>query len=131
MQVSQSTAGQLKKLTRYLAGRLFSQTALTVHPADADNRGMNMSRPIDLIADITDEYIARHFEGTNYGHTNYRDIVGKGCLSAMAGYNNGYTTQRILINMGLTTEKLQLTKRGREFLFWHFNYQPVNGREID
>ncbi len=36
-----------------------------------------MSRPIDLIADITDEYIASHFEGTNYGHTNYRDIVGK------------------------------------------------------
>lgn len=90
-----------------------------------------MSRPIDVIADITDEYIARHFEGMNYGHTNYRDIVGKGCLSAMAGYHNGHTTQCILINMGLTTEKLRLTKRGREFLFWHFNYQPVNGREID
>lgn len=90
-----------------------------------------MSRPIDLIADITDEYIARHFEGTNYGHTNYRDIVGKGCLNAMAGYHNGYTTQCILIDMGLTTEKLRLTKRGREFLFWHFNYHPVNGRKID
>ncbi|HHV7361111.1 TPA: hypothetical protein ACUNBO_003796 [Morganella morganii] len=88
-----------------------------------------MSRLIDLIADITDEYIAKHFEGTNYGHTNYRDIVGKGCLSAMAGYSNGYATQRILINMGLTTEKLQLTTRGREFLFWHFVYQPVNGRK--
>lgn len=86
-----------------------------------------MSRPIDLIADIADEYIARHFEGTNY---NYRDIVGKGCLSAMAGYHNGHTTQCILINMGLITEKLRLTKRGREFLFWHFNYQPVNGQKI-
>ncbi|HCT7641276.1 TPA: hypothetical protein OT834_002054 [Morganella morganii] len=87
-----------------------------------------MSRPIDLIADITDEYIAWHFEGTNYGHTNYRDIVGKGCLNAMAGYHNGYTTQCMLIDMGLTTEKLRLTKRGREFLFWHFNYQQVNGQ---
>lgn len=90
-----------------------------------------MSRSIDLIADITDEYIAKHFEGTNFGHTNYRDIVGNGCLKVMAGYHNGYTAQRILVNMGLITEKLRLTKRGREFLFWHFNYQHVNGREID
>ena len=50
--------GAVEKLARYLAGLLFSQTALTVHLADADNRGMNMSRPINLITDITDEYIA-------------------------------------------------------------------------
>lgn len=90
-----------------------------------------MSRPIDLIADITDEYIAKHFENTNYGRTNYRDILGYGCLSAMAGFPNGHTTQRILINMGLVTGKLNLTKRGREFLFWHFYCQPVNGQKID
>lgn len=90
-----------------------------------------MSRPIDLIADITDEYIAKHSEVTNYSHINYRDIVDKECLNAMVGYHNGYTTQCILINMGLTTEKLRLTKSGREFLFWHFNYQPVNGRKVD
>lgn len=89
-----------------------------------------MMRRIDSIADITDEYIATHFEGTNYGHTNYRDIVGKGCLNVMAGYHNGYTTQCILIKMGLTTEKLRLTKRGREFLFWHFNYRPEQGRKV-
>ncbi|WP_193829375.1 hypothetical protein [Morganella morganii] len=40
-----------------------------------------MSRPIDLIADITDEYIAKHFEGTNYGHTNFgTSLVKDACM---------------------------------------------------
>lgn len=92
---------------------------------------MNIMRQIESIADITDEYIAKHFENTNFGHTNYRDIVGNGCLKVMAGYHNGYTARCILINMGLVTEKLKLTKRGREFLFWHFTYRPEQGRKVE
>lgn len=85
------------------------------------------NRPIDKIAHMTDEFINGHFEGTNYGHTNYRHIVVKGLLSRMAGYHVGFTTQGRLIEMGLITPKtLKLTERGRFFLFWSLIYNPAN-----
>lgn len=59
MPVSQSAVWRLKKLVRYLAGLLFSRTALTVHPVDADNRGMNMKDRIKF----SDEMLAAVIDG--------------------------------------------------------------------
>ncbi|MCG3470808.1 hypothetical protein L7750_10520 [Xenorhabdus bovienii] len=81
---------------------------------------------------ITNEYITEHFSGTNYGHENYRAIIEQGCLKALAGYHNGYTTTTILIEMGLITKKpYELTQRGREFLFRSFSHNAPNGRLAD
>ncbi|MFC5046921.1 hypothetical protein ACFSTE_15890 [Aquimarina hainanensis] len=88
----------------------------------------------DKVEDIiTDEDLIKAFERANFGdRSSKRDIVRYTLLRAASGYYNGYTSQRIIHALGLTTikriinevglvkEELILTKKGKEYLYEAF-----------
>lgn len=73
---------------------------------------------------VLDSELQSAFDGTNFGErTNkiewQRKSVGCACLKRLEGYHTGYTMERILINLGLLTERpnLNITRKGKNFIF--------------
>lgn len=69
---------------------------------------------------MTNEQLAPLFEGTNFGHTNYREIVLEGLMKVATHYHNGYTLENILKDNGFTkvnSRVRELTETGRR-LMW-------------
>lgn len=58
------------------------------------------------------------FKGTNFGSTNYNDIVREGLLKVVCHYWNGHTLTNILISLGYRhKDKNELTDIGRKVLY--------------
>ncbi len=76
---------------------------------------------------LTDAQIEEAFQNTNFGHTNYRQLLEQGVLKKVVGYHSGYTLTQILIKLHLITEKLNLTTEGRDFLFNAFYQEKHSG----
>jgi len=45
---------------------------------------------------VTDEQMLAVFQGTNFGHTDFRGLLGQGCIKALAGWHQGHTLNTIL-----------------------------------
>lgn len=75
----------------------------------------------DSVEDIiTDEALIKAFGYSNFGDSSKRDVVRYALLKTASGYHNGHTAQCIINELGLTTKKLSLTKKGKEYLYEAF-----------
>ena len=61
---------------------------------------------------ITKEEIDSVWGNANFGDGDRLDIIKLATLKRACGYCNGFTATQILFNLGLTTKKDKLTKRG-------------------
>lgn len=69
---------------------------------------------------MTNEQLASLFAGTNFGHTNYRELVLEGLMKVATHYHNGYTLESILKHNDLiisTDFQRDLTVKGRRLLW--------------
>lgn len=69
---------------------------------------------------ITDKRLEKVFRNTNFGNTTKRDVVRYALMKVACHYHNGHTSQCIIEELSLCTEKLNLTKFGREYLYEAF-----------
>jgi len=65
---------------------------------------------------ISDEEIEQAFKGTNFGHTNYRDLLSASVLKKAAGYHCGWTITTIMKELKLIGKNETITKRGKLLL---------------
>lgn len=70
-----------------------------------------------LATEVTDEEIAKAFEGSNFGNRKPRDVLALSVLKVALCYHCGYTITEIMNRMGLTTPKGRVTERGRLFCY--------------
>ena len=64
------------------------------------------------IMKLTDAEIAAAFAGTNFGHTNYRELLHASVFKKLVGYHCGHTITIIMEKMGLIGKTGKPTKRG-------------------
>lgn len=69
------------------------------------------------LTQVTNEEIEVAFAGTDFGTTEHRLLLLRSVLKVALGYHCGSTITGIMQRMGLTTEKLKLTPRGKEFCY--------------
>ena len=88
-----------------------------------------LGRILDINDIVPERFIARAFEGTRFGgemtNIRARKILAEGVSKRLAGYSTGHTVKCCMIECGLLTEKLTVTKRGRSFLFHWLNKRGV------
>ena len=64
------------------------------------------------VKDVTDAEIAAAFEGTNFGHAHYRELLNVSVLKRLVGYHCGHTITQIMKELGLIGKTEKPTKRG-------------------
>lgn len=69
---------------------------------------------------VTIEEIDAVWGNSNFGTMSKEDVVKFGLLKCASGYHQGHTSQCILKELGLITEKYNLTRRGRYCLYEFF-----------
>jgi hypothetical protein len=70
---------------------------------------------------VTDEQIKKEFQGTNFGRTDYRQIMAECVLKRLTGYHDGGTITKICRDLGLLTfKRLNPTRKGKWFTLQHF-----------
>lgn len=75
---------------------------------------------------LTDEVIAKAFEGTNFGRTDFRTILAESVLKRAAGYRDGYTATTICVELGLLKGKdNKPSKLGMIFTLHHYSQKKV------
>jgi hypothetical protein len=78
---------------------------------------------------VTDEQMQSVFQGTNFGHTDYRGLLAQGCIKALAAWHQGHTLTTILeelrlINWNRQTSKIKVTAKGRHYIWLAFKGRP-------
>ena len=68
-------------------------------------------------SEITDEEVVEAFTGTKFGDRDHRTLLEQGVLKRLCDYSTGYTLQMIMLYLGLTTPKNNVTKKGKRFVF--------------
>ena len=48
---------------------------------------------------MTNEYFAPFFKGTNFGSTDYVELIREGLKKVITGYSNGHTMNCILLDL--------------------------------
>lgn len=85
---------------------------------------------------ITDAQIMEAFRGTNFGYGDgseigtvdfHRQLLEQGVLKKLVRYHSGHTLTQILIKLGLITEKLHVTIKGKEFIYEAFYEERYSG----
>jgi hypothetical protein len=76
---------------------------------------------------VTDEEIENAFAGANFGTRGYRKLLEQGVLKRLTGFYNGCTLTHIMHDLGLTTEKDNVTKKGKQFCMHAFYDQSNSG----
>lgn len=66
---------------------------------------------------VTEADIAKAFEGTNFGRTDYKQLLALSVLKTALRYHCGHTITHIMYRMGLTTQKGRVTEKGRLFCY--------------
>jgi hypothetical protein len=69
---------------------------------------------------ITDDDLETSFGNANFGSKSKRDVVKYSLLKYACGYSTGYTAKCILLDLGLLSNSLTLTTKGKEYLFFAF-----------
>ena len=69
---------------------------------------------------ITDKQLKNAFAYANFGKSTKRNVVRYALLKVACGYHNGHTSQCIINELGLCTDNLKLTKKGKEYLYEAF-----------
>ena len=89
-------------------------------------RDPNINAVTDL---VTDEQMQASFNGTNFGHTDFRGLLAQGCIKALAGWHQGHTITCILEELRLISrnrraDKIKLTAKGRHYIYLAFKARP-------
>ena len=84
---------------------------------------LKVEKPVKLELQeiISDAQIAKIFGNANYGMMARRDVVRFGLLKCVCGYRQGHTSTQILNELGLTTKKYAITKKGKKYLWFAFD----------
>lgn len=80
-------------------------------------------KPEDI---ISDEEIERVHANANFGSMGKREVVNQGVLKCASGYSQGHTSNQIIKEHGLVTEKYRLTRKGQRYLWAAFNTKPMS-----
>lgn len=72
--------------------------------------------PRTEVSILTDDEIAAAFLGTNFGHTNYRELLESSVLKKMMGYHCGHTITTIMQQLRLIGKREKPTVRGRKLV---------------
>lgn len=72
---------------------------------------------------VDDAEIAKAFDGTNFGRTDYRRLLALSVMKVALRYHCGHTITVIMQDMGLITTKGRVTERGRRFCYWELDGQ--------
>lgn len=78
-------------------------------------------------SNITDAEIYVAFENTNFGGADHRKLLEQGVLKSLTGYHCGHTLTMIMRKLGLTTQKGNVTKKGKEFCMSAFYEMKHSG----
>ena len=78
---------------------------------------------------VSDEQMQSSFQGTNFGHSNFRGLLAQGCIKALAGWHQGHTLTTILdelrlISWSKQTSKIKITAKGRHYIWLAFKNRP-------
>ncbi len=78
---------------------------------------------------VTDEEMQSSFDGTNFGHTDFRGLLAQGCIKALAGWHQGHTLTCILQELRLISwnrqaDKIKITAKGRHYIWLAFKNRP-------
>ena len=78
---------------------------------------------------VSDEQMHAVFDGTNFGHTDFRGLLAQGCIKALAGWHQGHTNTSILEELRLITwnrhaDKIKVTAKGRHYIWLAFKRRP-------
>jgi hypothetical protein len=74
---------------------------------------------------ISEDKLIDVFANANFGSISRRDVVKYALLKYAVGYHSGRTAKCILVELGLLTEKGNLTKSGRLYL-WSAFYKNID-----
>lgn len=70
---------------------------------------------------VTDEEMEKAFAFANYGTMPHRDVLKFAVLKYASGFEQGYTSAQIILELGLINSKKKLTKKGRSYLWAAFS----------
>jgi len=76
---------------------------------------------------VTDEEITKAFEGTNFGRSDFRELVNTSVLKKLVGYHCGYTITEIMKELGLIGKTEKPTKKGILLVREAFAAQMLGG----
>jgi tRNA(Ile)-lysidine synthase TilS/MesJ len=69
---------------------------------------------------VSEKKLEVAFGNSNFGDITKREVIKSTLLKYACGYYSGYTAKCIVKELGLITEKLSLTKKGKEYLYYSF-----------
>lgn len=75
---------------------------------------------------ISNEEIERVHANANFGGMSKRTVVDQAVLKCASGYHQGYTSNQIIKEHGLVTEKYKLTRKGQKYLWAAFSNPSIN-----
>ncbi len=89
-------------------------------------RDPNINAVTDL---VTDEQMQACFNGTNFGHSDFRGLLAQGCIKALAGWHQGHTITCILEELRLISwnrqkDKIKISDKGRHYIWLAFKCRP-------
>lgn len=76
---------------------------------------------------VTDEEITKAFEGTNFGRTDFRQLLNTSVLNKLVGYHCGHTITEIMKELGLIGKTEKPTKKGILLVREAFATQMLGG----
>ncbi len=85
---------------------------------------------VNAITDVvSDEQMQAVFDGTNFGHNDFRGLLAQGCIKALAGWHQGHTLTTILDELRLISwnkqaGKIKVTAKGRHYIWLAFKGRP-------
>jgi hypothetical protein len=80
-----------------------------------------MDKLEDLITDKKIEIAWGNADFGEYLNANKRELINNTILKCVCGYYTGHTAECIVKELGLVTDKWELTNKGRAYLFTAFS----------
>jgi hypothetical protein len=74
---------------------------------------------------LTDAEIEAAFVNTNFGHTQYRDLLAASVFKKLVGYHCGHTITVIMQELHLIGKTGIVTKRGKRFVSLAYNHSMI------
>lgn len=80
-----------------------------------------MKKRIRSFEEITDEEIKEAFANSYSSHGDHRGLIAQAVLTMIGGYYSPFTITQIMMEMRLLTNRMYVTKRGRQFVCDYFD----------
>ena len=75
---------------------------------------------------VSDVDLDTAWGNANFGeHLTKRQVVASAVLKCASGYYQGYTSKTIAMELGLISEKYELTSKGKRYLWVAYSGEPL------